>query len=253
MASDSGPASSESEPLLPGRRAPSTGGWKSALFIIWVEVVERFAYYGILSNLISYLTGSLGQNTTAAAAAVNAWSGAAAMLPLLGATVADSWLGRYRTIVASSVLYITGLGMLTLSSPQQCRDSADGQGVCPPSSLQTAFFYVSLYLVAIAQSGHKPCVQAFGADQFDATDPDESVSRASFERSEAQDRRNTVTLAWDNIGWALGFGVPSMAMLLALVIFLLGTRTYRFYDGGASASTFSLVRKAFVAWRKRPR
>ena len=87
--------------------------------------------------------------------------------------------------------------MLTLSSifssPQQCRDSADG---CSTSSLQTAFFYVSLYLVAIAQSGHKPCVQAFGADQFDATDPDESVSRASFERSEAQDRRNTVTLAW---------------------------------------------------------
>jgi peptide/histidine transporter 3/4 len=154
--------------------------------------------------------------------------------------------------------------MLTLSSifssPQQCRDSADGQGVCPPSSLQTAFFYVSLYLVAIAQSGHKPCVQAFGADQFDATDPNESVSRASFFNWWYMGlcTSATVTIALmsyvqDNIGWALGFGVPSMAMLLALAVFVLGTRTYRFYGspGGASASTFSLVRKAFVAWRNK--
>jgi solute carrier family 15 (peptide/histidine transporter), member 3/4 len=166
-----------------------------------------------------------------------------------------------------------GLGMLTLSSvfssPQQCRDSADdGEGICPPSSLQTAFFYASLYLVAIAQSGHKPCVQAFGADQFDATDPDESVSRASFFNWWYMGlcTSATVTIALmsyvqDNVGWALGFGVPSMAMLLALAIFLLGTRTYRFYGsrGGAgasasaSASASSLFRNAFVAWRKRSR
>jgi len=261
MASESGPGATD--PLLPRRRAPSKGGWKSALFIIWVEVAERFAYYGISSNLINYLTGPLGQTTAAAAAAVNAWSGAAAMLPLLGAAVADSWLGRYRTIVASSVLYIMGLGMLTLSSmfpsPQQCGDS----GACPPSSVQTAFFYISLYLVAIAQSGHKPCVQAFGADQFDATDPHESPSRASFFNwwYFGLCGSATVTIALmsyvqDNVGWTLGFGVPSMVMLLALAIFLLGTRTYRFYGSGSGnnnggAATFSLVGMAFVACRKR--
>ncbi|KAL6609931.1 hypothetical protein ACP70R_039900 [Stipagrostis hirtigluma subsp. patula] len=262
MAPDSGNPGS-SDPLLPNRAA-STGGWKAALFIIFegVEVAERFAYYGISSNLISYLTGPLGQPTAAAAAAVNAWSGAASMLPLLGAAVADSWLGRYRTIVASSVLYITGLGMLALSSlfpppqNQQCSVSADGRRSCPPSSLQTAFFYVSLYLVAIAQSGHKPCVQAFGADQFDVTDPKESVARGSFFNwwyfglcASATVTVALMSYVQDNVGWGLGFGVPGIAMLLGLLIFLIGTRTYRFYGSG-NGGAFSSVRKAVRAWRK---
>ncbi|VAH07723.1 unnamed protein product [Triticum turgidum subsp. durum] len=234
--SDSG----SSAPLLragSGHRH-ATGGWRSALFIIWVEVAERFAYYGISSNLISYLTGPLGESTAAAAAAVNAWSGAASMLPLLGAAVADSWLGRYRTIVASSVLYITvALSSMFLSPSQQCKLTADGREACPRSSLQTAFFYVSLYLVAIAQSGHKPCVQAFGADQFDATDPAESLARGSFFNwwyfgicGSATVTIALMSYVQDNVSWGIGFGVPCVVMVLALAVFLLGTKTYRFYD-----------------------
>jgi dipeptide/tripeptide permease len=47
-----------------------------------------FSYYGVSANLISYLTGPLGQSNASAA---NAWSGTARMLPLLGAVLADSF------------------------------------------------------------------------------------------------------------------------------------------------------------------
>ncbi|KAH7525024.1 hypothetical protein FEM48_Zijuj06G0181200 [Ziziphus jujuba var. spinosa] len=83
-----------------------SGGWRSTGFIIGVEVGERFAYYGISSNLISFLTRPIGQSTATVAENVNAWDGMALLLPLLGAFVADSFLRRYRTIVVTSILYV---------------------------------------------------------------------------------------------------------------------------------------------------
>lgn len=67
---------------------------------------ERIGFVGVSANLITYLTGPLGMSTAAAAAGVNAWSGTVQVLPLVGALVADSRLGRYRAILAACVLYL---------------------------------------------------------------------------------------------------------------------------------------------------
>jgi peptide/histidine transporter 3/4 len=248
----------------PVRRSRS-GGWRSASFIIGVEVAERFAFYGISSNLITYLTGPLGQSTAAAAENVNAWSGTASLSPLLGAFIADSFLGRFRTIYISSLLYILGLGLLTLSAvlfpTTDCEKAANvslsssSLSCSSPPKLQVILFFFSLYLVAFAQGGHKPCVQAFGADQFDSNDEKESKSKNSFFNwwyfALCAGTLSTLLILnyiQDNLSWGLGFGIPCIVMGLALVVFLLGTTTYRFTvtDGHRKSSPFVRIGQVFV-------
>ncbi|CAA0830190.1 G10 family protein [Striga hermonthica] len=60
---------------------------------------------------MTYFTGPLGQSMTAAAN-VNAWNSMTTLLPLSDAFVADSVLGRYRTIIAVSLLYVLNIGHL---------------------------------------------------------------------------------------------------------------------------------------------
>ncbi|CDY71446.1 BnaAnng37480D, partial [Brassica napus] len=89
----------------PSDSPPVDGNRRGSLFVI-VEMAERFAFFGISSNLITYLTGPMGESTAVAAANVNAWIGTISFLPLLWAFVADAFLGRFRTIIISSSLYI---------------------------------------------------------------------------------------------------------------------------------------------------
>ena len=69
------------------------------------ECCERLAYYGIDTNLVTYLTGKLHQGNVSAAKNVNIWAGTCYFTPLIGATLADAYWGRYWTIFVFSTIY----------------------------------------------------------------------------------------------------------------------------------------------------
>ncbi|KAK4285362.1 hypothetical protein QN277_002069 [Acacia crassicarpa] len=224
---------------------PSTrkGGWQAAIFIICVEFAERFAYSGLSGNLITYLTNALHQPITTAAKNVNTWVGVSSLFPLLGGFVADSYLGRFNTIVVSSLIYLIGMILLTLSV----------------SALKnTTLFFIALYILSVGDGGHKPCVQTFAADQFDDDSPEEKNAKSSFFNwwylgivAGSTIATFLVIYLQDNIGWATGLGVLVAVLALALALFLLGIKRYK--KEGPTSSPFTRMAQVFVAavrkWR----
>ncbi|KAI3950088.1 hypothetical protein MKW98_008533 [Papaver atlanticum] len=216
------------------------GGWKSASRLIVLGVADSFVFYGISSNLISYLTKHFGQSTATAALNVNVWVGVVFMLPLLISFVADSYIGRFRFVLACSFSEILGLGFLSISALYGSINSTSCVGntmesCAYPSSLQISFFFLSLYLVSFGSAGNQSCAPAFGADQFDGKNLSECKSKNSYftwwqiGRAVGMAFSNTIlNYIQDNLGWGLGFVIPCISLIVALIVFLFGIKTYRY-------------------------
>lgn len=82
--------------------------------------------------------------------------------PLIGALMADSVLGRYKTILLASSIYLGGMVLLTLSASVPYLSPISP--TIPPTGLQYAILYISLAIIALGTGGIKPVVSVFGAD-----------------------------------------------------------------------------------------
>ncbi|CAK9133893.1 unnamed protein product [Ilex paraguariensis] len=222
-----------------------TGNWKACPYILGNECCERLAYYGINTNMVNYLKSQLNQSNVVAINNVTNWSGTCYVTPLIGAFLADAYLGRYWTIASFSIIYVFGMTLLTLSaSVHGLKPTCDEKNVCQPSGLQTGFFFLGLYLIALGTGGIKPCVSSFGADQFDDSDETEKKSKSSFFNwfyfsinIGALVASSVLVWIQTNVGWGWGFGIPAVAMAVAVVSFFSGTRLYRNLRPGGSPLT----------------
>ncbi|KAJ4978607.1 hypothetical protein NE237_009387 [Protea cynaroides] len=114
-----------------------TGRWKACYFILGNECCERLAYYGMSTNLVNYLKLRLNQGNSTASNNITNWSGTCYATPLIGAFLADAYLGRYWTIASFSVLYFLGMSLLTLSAAAPgLKPSCNDDGVCNPTQAQ---------------------------------------------------------------------------------------------------------------------
>ncbi|KAF4360463.1 hypothetical protein F8388_001934 [Cannabis sativa] len=244
----------------PSERSRS-GGWASAAMILGVEACERLTTLGIAVNLVTYLTGTMHLGNATSANTVTNFLGTSFMLCLLGGFVADTFLGRYLTIAIFATIQAAGVTILTISTiipslrPPKCTPGA--ASCIPASGMQLTVLYIALYLTALGTGGLKSSNSGFGSDQFDETDPEERSRMTNFFNwffffiSFGSLAAVTVLVfVQDNVGRQWGYGICAFAIVFGLVVFLSGTKRYRFKKLVGSPLT-QIATVVVAAWNNR--
>ncbi|XP_032880749.1 solute carrier family 15 member 2-like [Amblyraja radiata] len=220
----------ENDPCSPKKQSPRLCGTTYPLSIIFVvvnEFCERFSFYGMKAVLTLYFANFLHWDDDQSTAIYHAFMGLAYFTPVLGALIADSWLGKFKTIVILSIVYIIGLVVTSI-------------GAIPPVGNHTVHLVLSMFgifLIALGAGCIKPCVAAIGGDQFEEG---QNVERRRFFSFfylciNAGSLLSTIITpilradvkCFGGECYALAFGVPAALMVVATVVFLSGSGLYK--------------------------
>uniref|UniRef100_A0A8C8BRU3 Solute carrier family 15 member 2 n=1 Tax=Oncorhynchus tshawytscha TaxID=74940 RepID=A0A8C8BRU3_ONCTS len=196
-------------------------------FIVVNEFCERFSYYGMKAVLTLYFINYLHWNQNLSTAVYHAFSSLCYFTPILGALIADSWLGKFKTIVYLSVVYVLGHVVKSVGAIPSVGDS----------TIHIALSMMGLILIAFGTGGIKPCVAAFGGDQFDEEHTNErrkffsifymSINAGSLLSTVITPILRGNVQCFGGDCYALAFGVPAILMVIALVVFISGSGMYK--------------------------
>ncbi|XP_066587274.1 peptide transporter family 1 [Prorops nasuta] len=203
---------------------------KSIFFIISNEFCERFSFYGMKTILVLYLKDHLMYTKDTSTVIYHAFSMFVYFFPLFGAMLADSMFGKFRTIFYLSIVYAFGQVLLSVSATTLL------------GLTSKEFSLIGLLLIAIGSGGIKPCVAAFGGDQFVLPQQERyfatffslyyfSVNSGSLISTFFTPiLRSNVQCFGEDTCVSLAFLVPAILMVMSIVIFVLGKRSYRMKD-----------------------
>lgn len=134
----------------------------------------------------------------------------------IGGIISDVWLGKFKTILYLSIAYVVGCVVVSLSAVPNLESN-------PKMVL-----ILGLIFIAVGCGGIKPCVSAFGGDQFKL--PEQAIQLASFfslfyfsinfgaviSTTITPILRSDVHCFGESSCYSLAFGVPAVLMIVSI-------------------------------------
>lgn len=184
--------------------------------LFFMEMWERFSYYGIRPLLVLFmsaalLSGGFGFDRTVASSIVGIYAACVYLASLPGGWVADRWLGLQRSVLWGGVLIACGHIAIALSAV----------------FAHTAFF-VGLVFIVLGTGMLKPNVSATVGDLY----PEGGARRdAGFSifymgiNSGALIAPLITGYLGERVGWHWGFGAAGVGMIIGVITFKLRVKS----------------------------
>ena len=178
---------------------------KGLFLLFFVEMWERFSYYGMRALLVLYMVESLKFTTEKASHVYGWYTGLVYLTPLMGGYIADRYLGQRKAIVIGGVLM--ALGHFAMAFPPM------------------PFFFGAMILLMLGNGFFKPNISTVVGSLYEQNDPRRDGGFTIFYMGinvGAFFSPLVCGALGEKVGWHYGFGAAGVGMVLGLAMYLWG-------------------------------
>lgn len=182
---------------------------KGLWLMFFVELWERFAFYGMRAIFVLYMVRELMLGKESAAKIYAWYLGLVYFTPLLGGYLADRYLGARKSIFIGCLLCIAGYFMVAVKS--------------------MPVFYTALGLIIMGNGFFKPNMTSTIGRMYHKGDPRRDGGYTLFYMSVNIGAMISPILCGylaEKVNWAYGFNLAAVGMVIGTIIYVWGQNKY---------------------------
>jgi len=203
------------------RKSEETVGHPRGLFVLfYAEMWERFSYYGMRALLILYLTKFWLFSDGKASLIYGAYGSLVYITPVLGGYIADRWLGQRKAVLFGGIVLALGHLAMAVEGTHGLTDPALKQ-----ADPAINVFWMALALIIVGSGFLKANISVIVGQLYRMTDTRRDAAYTIFYMGiNVGAALGTILVGYlgETIGWAWGFGLAGIGMVVGLIIFVLG-------------------------------
>ena len=200
--------------LIASRKSEEFASHPRGLFVLfYAEMWERFSYYGMRALLVLYLTKHWLYDDSKANLIYGAYGALVYITPVLGGILADRWLGQRKAVFFGGLLLAAGHGLMAV----------EGDGGQADATINV--FWAALAFIIVGSGFLKANISVIVGQLYNMKDTRRDAAYTIFYMGvNVGAALGTILVGYlgETIGWAYGFGMAGIGMIIGLIIFVLG-------------------------------